>query len=107
MREVIHLQRQTSAQDATGQVRLVWTDVGTRRAERTATPGGEEWTGGERAARVPTVFRIRYPNELELTPKMRVVHCGRVFDLRSTIDPDGRRVDMLLTCDELVGEVAE
>jgi len=107
MREVIHLQAQTTSQDETGQPRLVWGDLGTRRAEKTATPGSEVWASGERAGRVPTVFRIRYPRELDLSPKLRVVHQERVFDVVSCIDPDGRRVDMLLTCDELVGEVAE
>lgn len=106
MRETIHLQAQSTAQDATGQRLLVWTDIGTRRAEKTATPGAEIWAGGERAGRVPTVFRIRYPRELDLSPKLRVVHLTRVFDVVSCVDPDGRRVDLLLTCDELVGEVA-
>lgn len=105
MREVIHLQAQTTVQDATGQPRLVWGDLATRRAEKTATPGSEVWAGGQRAGRVPTVFRIRYPRELDVTPKLRLVHRQRVYDVVSAIDPDGRRVDLLLTCDELVGEV--
>lgn len=106
MREVIHLQVQTTAQDATGQPRLVWGELATRRAEKTATPGREVWASGERAGRVPTVFRIRYPRELDMSPKLRLVHRDRVYDVVSCVDLDGRRVDMLLTCDELVGEVA-
>lgn len=107
MREVIRLQVQTTWQDPTGQPRLSWTDVATRQAEKTATPGREVWSSGERAGRVPTVFRIRYPLEVDLSPKLRLVHRKRVFDVVSCVDPDGRRVDMLLTCDELVGEVAQ
>lgn len=107
MRQVIHIQAQTTSQDEAGQRNLVWGDLATRRAEKMATPGSEVWASGERAGRVPTVFRIRYPRELTLSPKMRVVHKERVFDLVSCVDPDGRQVDMLLTCDEIVGEVAE
>lgn len=105
MREVIHLQAQSNTQDGTGQRVLVWTDLGTRRAEKTATPGREMFTNGERAGRVPTVFRIRYPRDFVVSPKLRVVHLTRVYNVISAIDPDGRRVDMILSCDELVGEV--
>ena len=106
LREVIQIQEQTTTRDATGQPLLVWGVVGTRRAEKMATPGREVWTSNERVGRVPTVFRIRYPRDFKVTGRLRVVHLGVVYDVKSAIDRDGRRVDMLLTCDEIVGEAA-
>lgn len=105
MREVIHLQQQTTAQDETGQRRLIWADVATRRAEVTQTPGTEAVTSATRAARVPTTFRIRYPRTFTVTPAMRVVHRARVFNVVSAADLDQRRVDLHITAEELVGEV--
>lgn len=105
MREVVRLQNQTTVQDGTGQPRLVWGELATRRAEMTQTPGTETTAGPGRVARVPTEFRIRYPREFAVTPKLRLVHRDRVFNIISASDPDGRRVDMVLTCEEQVGEV--
>ncbi|PZR07074.1 MAG: hypothetical protein DI536_28885 [Archangium gephyra] len=104
MREVIHLQAQTELQDDTGQRRLIWNDVAVRRAEVTQSTGSEVVTGAARAARVPTIFRIRYPREFEVTPAMRVVNRGRVFNIISRADADGRRVELVITAEELVGE---
>lgn len=104
MREVVHLQAQSTAQDAAGQRVVVWGTVASRRAQVTQEPGAEPVASPGRVARVPTTFRIRYPRTLDVTPAMRLVHRNRVFNVVSAADPDGRRVDMLLTCEELVGE---
>lgn len=104
MREVIHLQAQTTTQDETGQRRLVWADVATRRAALAQTPGSESLSSASRSARVPTTFRIRYPQSIEVLPAMRVVHRGKVFNIVSATDLDGRRVDLHITAEELVGE---
>lgn len=106
MRESITIQQRTTSQDGAGEPLLTWSTVATRRAEKMATPGREVWGANQRSARVPTVFRIRFPKDLVITPKMRVLHLGTVFDITSCVDADGRRVDMLLTCEELVAEVA-
>lgn len=104
LRDVIKIQRRSTTQDANGEESATWTLVGERRAEMVATPGREVWSSKERHARVPTVFRIRFPRDFDVLPQMRVVYRSRVFDITSAIDEDGRREEMLLTCDELVGE---
>lgn len=104
MREVISIQQRSTDQDEAGEQVLEWTELLSRRAEKMAAPGREVWSSDQRNGRVPTVFRIRYPHGATITPAMRVVHRGVVFDIKSCVDADGRRVDMLLTCEELVGE---
>lgn len=108
MRETIALQVRSETQESNGEKKLLWSTFATRRAEKVSTAGAEQVVADQRVARVPTVFRIRYPREFELTPKNRVVHRvrgrERVFDIKSVDDRDGRRVDLFLTCEELVGE---
>ena len=104
MREVIKIEERTSVQDETGEERFGWNLVAERRAEVVAFPGSEIWSSKERSARVPTVFRMRFPKTVVIKPQMRVVFKQRVFDIKSAVDEDGRETNLLLTCDELVGE---
>lgn len=104
LRQVIEIQARTKIRDDAGEPRDVWGVVARRRAEKTSTPGGENFTANQRVARVPTVFRIRYPRDFAIIPAMRVIHLGVTYDIQSVVDRDGRRVDMFLTCLELVEE---
>lgn len=104
MRHTIALQVRSETQETTGEKKLLWSDFATRRAEKLSSAGTEQVVADQRVGRVPTVFRIRYPREFELGPKNRVVHRGKVFNVISADDRDGRRVDLFLTCEEIVGE---
>lgn len=104
MREVIKIQERSRVQDDAGEESWTWTTLGERQAEKLAYPGREVWSAKERSARVPTVFRCRYPREFEVQPKMRIVNRGKTYDITSAIDEDGRQADLLITCEELVGE---
>ena len=106
MRCTILFQRRTTLQVGTGEPRTEWLDVGARYAEKLATPGEVIWSGRERSARVPTVFKIRYPREVDITPDLRVIYDGRLYDISSVVDPTGRKEDLLVSCSELVGEPA-
>lgn len=103
-RHIITIQSRTNSQGSTGEVVRVWTDVLTRRAEFVEVPGREVWSSAERHARVPVVFKIRFPREVEVEPKMRLIHNSKVYDIVSAIDPDGLKVDMVITTELLVGE---
>lgn len=104
MREVIRFERKSSSQDDSGEQMPVWTLVAERRAEKMQMPGREVWSSKQRAGRIPTVFRIRFPKEFTVEPQMRLIHKSRVYDITSAYDEDGREVNLLVTCDELVGE---
>ncbi len=104
MRQVVKILEPTTARSPSGAPLKDWVEVATRRAEKTATPGAEIWSSNERSGRIPTVFKIRWPRTFKVSPKMRLEHRGRVFDIVSAIDPDGREVDMLISCLELVGD---
>ncbi len=104
MREVVTLQQRSSSQDDAGEPVLTWLEVGKRRAEKTSRAGREAVSADQRSGRVPTTFRIRYPTEFTVLPKMRLVHRGVAFEIISCDDRDGRRVDLFLECEELVGE---
>lgn len=103
-RERIRIEERSSTLDAAGEQVTTWALVGDRAAERLETPGREIWTGRERSGRIPTVFKMRYPRDFAVVPRMRVVCESRVYDILSATDPTGLKVDMLLTCEELVEE---
>lgn len=105
-RSTITIQRRTTLQVGTGEPRTEWLQVGSRWAENLATPGEEIWSGRERSGRIPTVFKIRFPRDFAVTPDMRILFEGKLFNIISAIDADGRKVEMLITCEELVGEPA-
>ena len=106
MRQAISIVARATTQEGTGELTATWSPVVTnRRAQVTQTPGRELFTGQERAAFVPTVIRIRHPRaDFTVLPQMRVVFDGRLFDIKSVSDPDGLKVDLVLTCEERVNE---
>ena len=105
MRHQVRIEKRTQAPDAAGELQTGWVLVAQRRAEKLSTPGREVWTAAQRAARVPTIFKLRHPRtDFEVLPQMRLTCDGKLYDIISAHDPDGRQVDLLVTCDELVNE---
>lgn len=104
MRERIKIQLRSTIQDAAGEESPTWSTVAERNAEKLALPGNEIWSSKERSARVPTIFRMRFPKEFEVKPQMRVIHKSKIYDIISAVDEDGLGVDLLVSCDELVNE---
>jgi len=105
MRQVIIIEQRTSNLAGAVEPQVVWLHVATRRAEKVQTPGREVFSAAERSGRVPTVFRIRHPRaDFDVLPQMRITHDGKLYNLLAASDPDGLKVDLILTCDELVNE---
>ena len=107
MRHVVRIEQRSPAQDPTGDQVLSWSPfVGPRRAEIVSTPGREFFNSAERQGRIPTIFKLRYLDGV--TPAMRLIHSTggveAVFKILSAIDPDHLRVELVITCEELVGE---
>lgn len=104
MRHQVRIEVRTATQDAAGQQADYWTEVVTRRAAIDRMPGSEVWASAQRSGRVPTVFRLRF---LEgVSPGMRLVCDEKVFNILSAVDMAGRREELVITAEELVGEVA-
>lgn len=103
-RHRIRIEVRSTAQDTSGEQLTTWTLVGERFAELLEMPGRELWSGREKSARVPTIFELRYPQDFEVAPNMRVVFDSKVFEIVSVTNPDGVKVKMLLSCEQLVGE---
>lgn len=104
MRNVVRIESRTPVQDGSGEQSFTWNLVLSRMAERLPLPGREIWSAAERSARIPTMFKMRWPKTAEVLPQMRLICRGKVYDIISAINVDGRDVDLLVSCDELVNE---
>lgn len=100
MRHSVRIERLSSTQDAAGQPQRTWTLIAERRAAIQRTPGSEVFASAQREGRVPVVFRLRYLSGV--LPAMRLVFDGKVHNILSAIDPDGRREELVVTAEELV-----
>lgn len=98
----IRIEKPSTAQDDHGQPLAKWSTVAEVWASVARTPGSEVWASAQRNARVPTVFRLRARGDV--SPEMRVIHGSRVLDIRSVVAPSARSDEMLLVCEERVGE---
>lgn len=104
MRDVVRIEQRSSSQDNAGEQVAIWSLVCERRAEKLPYPGSEVWSSKERVARIPTLFKMRWPKEVTVLPQMRLICKGRLYNIISAVDVDGRAVDLLLSCEELVSE---
>lgn len=105
LREVIEIIRPSLVQDETGQRVDGWELVSSARAAKLATEGGETVASGQQTvARVPTQFRMRFPKAYEVDPRMRIVHRQKLYQVVSVLEADGRRAELVVTCEELTGE---
>jgi SPP1 family predicted phage head-tail adaptor len=103
MRHRVTLQQRVQGVDAAGGVRHMWATFAVRWAAVDRAAGSEVWASAQRSGRVPAVFRLRYL--AGVTPGMRVLFDGRVYNILSAVDQAGRREELTLTAEELVEEV--
>ncbi len=108
MRDVVRIEKRSTAQDAVGEPVLQWVFFVQRRAQVEQASGREVWSSEQRQGRVPTTVRMRFvPGVL---PEMRLVLPARlptspedrIFNILSAVDPDGLRVELVITAEELV-----
>jgi SPP1 family predicted phage head-tail adaptor len=100
LRHQVEILVRTSAQDSSGQPLDTWTVFATRMASLRRAPGREVFASAERNGRVPVVFDLRFLDGV--TPAMRVRFNGKVHNIQSAFDPDGRRAELVITAEELV-----
>jgi SPP1 family predicted phage head-tail adaptor len=86
----ITLQAKVATRDSFGGAAERWIDRGDVWAQRLDQGGGEFRRAGVVNSEVTTIFRLRYnPN---LTPAMRILHEGALFDIVSINEGEGRRM---------------
>lgn len=101
MRFQVVIERRTDEQDDAGQQLDEWDVFATRRAAMQRVTGDEIETAQQEAARVPTTFRLRWLDGV--LPAMRLTCDGKVYDIKSAVDPDGLKNELIITAAELVG----
>jgi len=102
MRHQVRIEVRSASQDAAGEQVVSWLEFATQRAAVERSPGSEVWSSAQRSGRVPTVFRLRFV--ANVTPAMRIVWNGRVYNLLSVVDQKGLGEELLITAEEQVGE---
>jgi len=106
MRHQVQLQVRSTVQDPAGEPIHAWNIFATRRAAIQRTPGQEIFASAQREGRVPVVLKLRWLDGV--TDAMRLIFLCRccsgrgVHDIKSPIDPDGRREELLITAEEHV-----
>lgn len=100
MRHEVTLQLRTTVQDAAGEPHDSWNHFATRRAAMTRSAGAEVWAAAGRNGRVPTQFRLRYL--AGVLPEMRLTCRGKLYDIISAVDPDGRGAELVIMAEERV-----
>lgn len=101
LRHRVTIQQKTTAQDTYGQPIETWTNVATVWASIEDLRGREFIEARQvPAAEITTRVRIRYRTGIE--PTMRVIYGSRTLEITAVIDPDGRKRELELMCQEVI-----
>ena len=98
LRHRVELQEKTETQTALG-VTETWRTVATLWADVRDLAGREYYAAAQTQTEVTTRVRIRY--RAGVTPAWRLLHGARTLEIRSVIDPDGRRRELQLMCKDV------
>lgn len=96
LKERVTIERLTQGQDEIGQPINEWRVLGTVWAAVEPLNGREYLAAGAEQSQVTTRIRIRY--FAGLTSADRVTHEGTQYDIKSVIDPQTRREEIVLMC---------
>jgi len=98
LRHKITIQEKTVTEDSEGIAAETWGDVATVWASVEDLQGREFF---QAAAVAEIIARIKIRYRPGIAPAMRVLFESRLFDIKSVIDPDGRRRELQLMCREV------
>ena len=90
----ITIEEFSAVQDAFGQETETWTEFATVWPEKVDVKARERFTAQQEIADETTRFRMRWLTGI--TPKMRIVHDGKTYDIEGIAEL-GRRVGMEIT----------
>jgi SPP1 family predicted phage head-tail adaptor len=85
--------------NAHGEEVFTWSDVATVWAAKVDISGREFMEARREGVQISTRFVIRYRSGLKET--MRVTHDSRTYEIRAVLDPEGRRRELHLLCEEI------
>ena len=86
------IQTATTTKDAFGEPIETWVDAFDVWAQRVPLRDGERWDAGEIAASVTDRFTVRWSTKMAaVTPRDRLCHEGRVFEITGIKETRGRR----------------
>lgn len=98
MRERVTLQVPVRTPDGAGGADVTWNDVATVWASVMALSGRERPAGERMEARRRLQVLIRYRSDV--TAAKRLLWQGRVLDIRTMCDIDGKRHTLMIDCEE-------
>jgi SPP1 family predicted phage head-tail adaptor len=85
--------------NAQGGATITWQPLITVWARIDARSGRERQDAGRLESAADTKITIRWRGTVDA--RMRFTGDARIFDIRSTFDPDGRRRDLVCLCEEI------
>ena len=100
LRHKIAIQQITVTQDANGDTTKTWATVASPWANVVPVSGREYFNAKQHTSEISHTVEIRY--DASITPKMRVLHNSRYFDIESVINEDERDKQTTLMCREVV-----
>lgn len=103
LRHKITIQKQNNnsdKQDDYGQPLDIWVDVARSWASINPISGKEIFAAETVSSEITHKIKIRYRSGI--TPDMRIVFNGRIFEIKSIINFQERNIDLQLMCKELV-----
>lgn len=87
----IVIERETETVSPAGHVRKTWAHIATVRAEIRNMSSDEFLAGFGDADRQSAVFVIRWLPDMQITTADRIIHGGRVFNIKSVIEIGRKR----------------
>jgi len=100
LRQKVLIQQNTPSRDSYGAEVEAWTDYAEVWASIEPARGREFWESQQVNAEVTGKIRIRYLEEV--TPKMRVKHGSRIFEIIAVINPEERNRELQLMVKERI-----
>jgi SPP1 family predicted phage head-tail adaptor len=94
----ITIQDPARLKNSTGEVESVWTEHSSRWAEVRELSGSERYIDPVVMETASHQVKMRY--EPGITQDMRILYDGKTLDIRSIIDPDERKRELVLICRE-------
>ena len=98
LRHRVLIEEPVRTPDAGGGAEITWTPVASVWAEIQPKSGREVFESDQLGGRITHDVRIRH--RAGITPKMRITHKGRLFDIRHVASPDERREWLVCACEE-------
>lgn len=108
LRDRVRLEVLTEGRDAVGGLTEVWALVATLWAEVRDLRAEERYQAAQLESRATTRVRVRRYPSLSPNVKHRLVWVrpdpwpDRIYDIQGVIDPDGRKTELHIMCEEIV-----